>query len=266
MNDIRQVEALSRVTLSIPLSLGDREILTPEAIEFLTRLHTAFGDRRRKLLARRSLVQREIDHGILPDFHESTRSVREGVWRVRSAPVDLIDRRVEITGPAGDAKTVIDALNSGANVFMADFEDAQSPTWMATIEGQRNLRDAVRGELRHISPEGRKHAVGQTPATLMVRPRGWHLVEKHLCVDGDPVSASLFDFGLYMFHNAHALLERGTGPYFYLPKLESRFEAALWNDVFIFAEEYLGLPARFDPRDRPDRNHPCGVRNGRDPL
>ncbi len=239
---IKQVETLSRVTLSSPLSLSDREILTPGAIEFITRLHTAFCDRRRKLLARRSLVQHEIDLGVLPDFQESTKKIREGIWSVRSAPTDLVDRRVEITGPAGNAKMMINALNSGANVFMADFEDAQSPTWMATIEGQRNLRDAVRGVLSYISPEGQRYAVGESPATIMMRPRGWHLVEKHFCVDGEPVSASLFDFGLYIFHNARGLLDRGTGPYFYLPKLENRFEAALWNDVFIFAEEYLAIP------------------------
>ncbi|HLF14787.1 MAG TPA: malate synthase A [Bacteroidota bacterium] len=244
---IQHVETLSRVTFSAPLSLSDREILTPDAIEFLTRLHTAFADRRRKLLARRSLVQHRIDMGILPGFDESTRNIREGVWRVRTAPADLIDRRVEITGPAGNAKMVINGLNSGANVYMADFEDAQAPTWMATLEGQRNLRDAVRRGLIYISPEGQKYTLGQTLATLMVRPRGWHLVEKHFCVDGEPIAASLFDFGLFMFHNARALLDHGSGPYFYLPKLENRFEAALWNDAFIFAEEYLGFP-------------PCSVR------
>ncbi len=239
---LKQVEYLSRVTFSVPPSMTDRGIVTPEALEFLTRLHTMFEDRRRKLVARRSLVQREIDMGVLPNFNEATRPVRERIWRVRSAPADLIDRRVEIVSPAGDARTMIHALNSGANVFVADFEDTQSPTWLNILEGQRNVRDAVRREMTCITPEGRISPPGQSP-TLMVRPRGWHLLEKHCSVDGEPISASLFDFGLFMFHNARTLVERGTGAYFYLPKIENRFEAALWNEVFAFAEEHLALPS-----------------------
>jgi malate synthase len=239
---IKQVELLSRVTLSAPLAMSDREILTPDAIEFLSRLHTAFEDRRRKIVARRSLVQRQIDMGVLPDFNESTRGVREGIWRVRTAPADLLDRRVEMVGPASDTPGMITGLNSGANVFVADFEDTQSPTWTAVLVGQRNLRDAIGRSLTYISREGRTYSLRGDAATLMVRPRGWHSVEKHFCVDGGAVSASLFDVGLFLFHNARQLLDRGTGPYFYIPKIENRFEAALWNEVFIFAEEYLGLP------------------------
>lgn len=239
---LKQVETLSRVTLTKPLATIDREIITPEAMEFLARLHSTFEDRRRKLLARRSVVQREIDMGIIPGFPESTRGIREGLWRVRTAPADLTDRMVEIRVPAGNRRSVIEGLNSGANVFVGDFEDSQSPTWLNTIEGQRNLRDAVRRNLSWLSPEGENHTLRGETTTLMVRPRGWHMNEKHFIVDGEPVSASLFDFGLYLFHNGRELIERGSGPYFTLPKIENRFEAALWNDVFTFAEEFLGLP------------------------
>lgn len=240
---VRQVENLSRVTFSVPPSIIDRGILTPDALEFLTLLHARFEDRRRKLIARRSLVQREIDMGILPEFNESTRHIRERIWSVRSIPADLIDRRVEIMSPAGNAGMMLDALNSGANVVVGDLEDSQSPTWLNMLEGQRNLRDAVRREMTCITPEGRISTAGRSSPTLMVRPRGWHLAEKHCSVDGEPVSASLFDFGLFMFHNARTLVDRGTGAYFYLPKVENRFEAALWNEVFAFSEECLGLPA-----------------------
>jgi malate synthase len=216
-------------------------VLTPEAVEFVTRLHREFDSRRRDLLARRAVRQRAIDAGENPGFLPETRAVREGEWRVASAPADLDDRRVEITGPV-ERKMMINALNSGAKVFMADFEDALSPTWENVLEGQANLMDAVRRTLSFSSPDGREYRLNPRTATLVVRPRGWHLHEKHFSVDGGPVSASLFDFGLYFFHNARELLDRGSGPYFYLPKLESHLEARLWNDVFLHAQEALGIP------------------------
>jgi len=239
---LKQVETLSRVTLSKPLATADRDIITPEAMEFLTRLHSVFEDRRRKLLARRSVVQHELDMGNLPSFPESTRDIREGLWRVKAAPADLVDRMVEIRVPAANRKMLIDALNSGSNVLVADFEDSQSPTWTNTIEGQRNLRDAVRENLTFLSPDGQKLTLSGDRPTLMIRPRGWHLHEKHFSLDGDPISASLFDFGLYIFHNGTKLIEQGSGPYLTLPKIENRFEAALWNEVIIYAEEYLDIP------------------------
>src|SRR6202011_1692543 len=215
-------------------------ILTPEARAFLLKLGTAFEPRRQELLARRRTVQQDIDNGKLPDFLPETAGIRRSDWRVAPIPKDLRDRRVEITGP-GDRKMIINALNSGANVFMADFEDSNSPTWNNSIEGQHNLRDAVRGTIRYESPEGKRYQVGPNPATLFVRPRGWHLDERHFLVDGKPISASLFDFGLFFFHNAKALLSKGSGPYFYLPKMESHLEARLWNDVFTYAEKTLGV-------------------------
>src|SRR5229473_2476498 len=216
-------------------------ILTPEARAFLSKLATAFEPRRQELLARRRTVQQDIDNGKLPDFLPDTAGIRQSDWKVAPIPRDLRDRRVEITGPV-DRKMIINALNSGANVFMADFEDSNSPTWNNNIEGQHNLWDAVRGTIRYESPEGKRYQVGPNPATLFVRPRGWHLDEKHFLVDGKPISASLFDFGLFFFHNAKALLGKGTGPYFYLPKMESHLEARLWNDVFCFAQDELGVP------------------------
>jgi len=216
-------------------------ILTPEARAFLLKLGAAFEPRRRELLARRRTVQQDIDNGKLPDFLPETAGIRQSDWKVAPIPKDLRDRRVEITGPV-DRKMIINALNSGANVFMADFEDSNSPTWNNNIEGQHNLWDAVRGTIRYESPEGKRYQVGPNPATLFVRPRGWHLDEKHFLVDGKPISASLFDFGLFFFHNAKALLGKGTGPYFYLPKMESHLEARLWNDVFCFAQDELGVP------------------------
>src|SRR5947209_76684 len=216
-------------------------ILTPEARAFLSKLGGAFEPRRQELLAQRRTVQQDIDNGKLPDFLPGTAEIRQGDWKVAPIPRDLRDRRVEITGPV-DRKMIINALNSGANVFMADFEDSNSPTWNNNIEGQHNLRDAVRGTIRYESPEGKRYQVGPNPATLFVRPRGWHLDEKHFLVDGKPISASLFDFGLFFFHNAAALLAKGTGPYFYLPKLESHLEARLWNDVFNLAQDELGIP------------------------
>src|SRR5437660_51566 len=216
-------------------------ILTSEARAFLSKLAARFEPRRQELLARRRTVQQDIDNGKLPDFLPETAGIRQSDWKVAPIPKDLRDRRVEITGPV-DRKMIINALNSGANVFMADFEDSNSPTWNNNIEGQHNLRDAVRGTIRYESPEGKRYQVGPNPATLFVRPRGWHLDEKHFQVDGKPISGSLFDFGLFFFHNAQALIAKGTGPYFYLPKMESHLEARLWNDVFNFAQDALGIP------------------------
>jgi malate synthase len=215
-------------------------ILSDDAIAFVADLHRRFNPRREELLAAREARKLRIDGGELPDFLSETKDVRDGDWNVAPIPADLTDRRVEITGPV-DRKMIINALNCGANVFMADFEDANAPTWFNNIDGQLNLRDAVR---RSISFEAgaKKYALNETTATLVVRPRGWHLLEKHLLVDGAPVSASLFDFGLYFFHNAKEAIARGTGPYFYLPKMESHLEARLWNDVFVRAQEGLGIP------------------------
>jgi len=216
-------------------------VLTPEAQAFLRKLAARFEPRRQELLARRRTVQQAIDQGKFPDFLPETAEIRKSEWKVAPIPKDLHDRRVEITGPV-DRKMIINALNSGANVFMADFEDSNSPTWNNNIEGQHNLRDAIRGTIRYASPEGKQYQLGTNPATLFVRPRGWHLNEKHFLVEGKPISASLFDFGLFFFHNAATLLSKGTGPYFYLPKMESRLEAWLWNDVFCFAQDELEIP------------------------
>jgi malate synthase len=216
-------------------------VLTEDALDFVARLHREFNPTREALLAARVDRQRELDSGVLPDFLAATQSVRDGDWRVQLAPRDLEDRRVEITGPV-ERKMMINALNSGASCFMADFEDALSPTWENVITGQGNLMDAVRRELTFQNPDGKAYALNDAIATLLVRPRGWHLLERHVLVDGQPISASLFDFGLYFFHNARELLARGTGPYFYLPKMESHREARLWNDVFVAAQEWLGIP------------------------
>ncbi len=230
------------VTITGPQQPGDEAILTDAALAFVADLQRTFGARREALLTRRRERQARFDAGEKPDFLPETRAVREGDWTVAPLPADLLDRRVEITGPV-DRKMVINALNSGANVFMADFEDSNAPTWRNVVEGQINLRDAVNRTIEYTAPETGKHyALNADPATLLVRPRGWHLLEKHVKIDGAPISASLFDFGLYIFHNAKALLERGTGPYFYLPKLESHLEAQLWNDVFVRAQSHLGLP------------------------
>ncbi|MEO1271250.1 MAG: malate synthase A [Myxococcota bacterium] len=219
-----------------------KEILTPEALDFVATLCRTFEERRRALLARRAELQAKLDNGWRPSFLDETASIREGDWTVAPIPDDLKRRAVEITGPV-DRKMIINALNSGADVFMADLEDSNSPTWANNIHGQINLRDAVQGTIRYVRPsDGKVYALGDQVATLMVRPRGWHLVEKHAQLDGEPVSGSLFDFGLYMFHNAKALVEKGSGPYFYLPKLESHLEARLWNDAFNLAQDELGLP------------------------
>ncbi len=217
-------------------------ILTEGALQFLVDLHDRFEPQRRSLLGKRGGFRHTLARGESPGFPTETRSVREAVWRVAQPPPDLLDRRVEITGPV-DRKMVINGLNSGACVFMADFEDAHSPTWSGTLRGQENLIDAVRRTIEYAAPDGRAYRVGAAPATLIVRPRGWHLEERHLEVEGSPVSASLFDFGLYFYHNAHELLRRGTGPYFYLPKIEHYLEARLWNEVFLFAQAKLGIPA-----------------------
>jgi malate synthase len=224
-----------------PLAGPAADILTEEAVEFVGRLSRAFEPRRQELLGRRVVRQQELDGGSMPNFLPETASIRKSEWTVAPIPRDLMDRRVEITGPV-DRKMIINALNSGSSVFMADFEDANSPTWQNNLEGQFNLRDAIRGTIGFTSPEGKRYELNPKTATLMVRPRGWHLVEKHFLVDGAPVSGSLFDFGLYFFHNAKALLAKGTGPYFYLPKMESHLEARLWNDVFVLAQEALGIP------------------------
>ena len=223
-----------------PPPSGCDGILSAEAIGFLTALARRFEPTRQELLQRRQQRQQEIDAGRLPDFLPTTHDIREREWTVAPIRPDLLDRRVEITGPV-DRKMMINAFNSGANVFMADFEDSNAPTWENNVRGQQNLRDAVAGTIAYVSPEGKRYALEARTATLMVRPRGWHLVEKHLLVDGRPISAALFDFGLAFFHNAAALIAKGSGPYFYLPKLESHVEARLWNDVFNAAQDALGI-------------------------
>ncbi len=216
-------------------------ILTPPALAFVAKLGRKFEGRRRELMQLRARRQAEFDAGGLPDFLPETQHIRDTEWSVAPAPRDLQDRRVEITGPT-DRKLVINALNCGANVFMADFEDSNTPTWENMIDGQINLRDAVNRSIEYVSPEGRHYRLNERTATLLVRPRGWHLAEKHVRVDGAPVSGAIFDFALYFFHNAKNLLARGSGPYFYLPKMESHLEARLWNDIFIAAQRELGVP------------------------
>ena len=228
------------IQINAPFIEAQHSVLTEPAVRFLTGLAREFEPRRRRLLAARSERQQALDSGVLPEFLPGTAHIREADWQVAEIPADLCDRRVEITGPV-DRKMIINALNSGASVFMADFEDSNSPTWANVIEGQFNLRDAVRGDITYTSPEGKRYELIEKPAVLMVRPRGWHLVEKHFLVDGEPISASLFDFGLFFFHNAAALISNGSGPYFYLPKLESHLEARLWNDVFLMAQQELGI-------------------------
>ena len=228
------------VTLNAPLQPGFDRILTPEALSFVAQLHRAFEPRRQALLAARAARTARLDAGEKPDFLAETRAVREGDWKIAPLPQALQRRRVEITGPV-DRKMIINALNSGADSYMADFEDANTPNWANQIEGQINLFDAIRRTI-HLEQNGKTYALGDTIATLQVRPRGWHLDEKHLLVDDQRVSGSLFDFGLFFFHNAHELIARGAGPYFYLPKMESHLEARLWNEVFVLAQNTLGLP------------------------
>ena len=217
------------------------EILTTEALALVAKLHREFEPRREELLARRVERAKEIDAGVDPDFLPETKHIRDDPsWKVAPAPADLQDRRVEITGPV-DRKMIINALNSGAKVFMADFEDSNTPTWSNTIDGQINLRDAVDGTIS-FSSKGKEYALGETLATLLVRPRGWHLREKHVLIDGEQVSAGIFDFALFMFHNAKNLLAKGSGPYFYLPKMESHLEARLWNDIIVMTQDEIGVP------------------------
>ena len=218
------------------------EILTNEAIALVAKLHRAFEPRRRELLAARVARAGALDEGSEPDFLPETAHIRDDKsWKVAPPPPDLQDRRVEITGPV-ERKMIINALNSGAKVFMADFEDSNTPTWENTLQGQINLRDAVNGTITFTSPDGKEYALGETLATLLVRPRGWHLIEKHVLIDGEPVSAGIFDLALFAFHNAKTLLGKGSGPYFYLPKLESHLEARLWNDIFLVIQEEIGVP------------------------
>jgi malate synthase len=215
------------------------EILSPQALAFVAELHRRFGSRRTALLAARDARQQRIEAGEWPDFLPETSHVRDSDWKVVPPQPDLTDRRTEITGPV-DRKMVINALNSGAKVFMADFEDANSPSWTNCVQGQINLRDAIRRTIS-LEQNGKQYELNDTTATLIVRPRGWHLPEKHVLFEGNPISGGLFDFGLYVFHNVRELLGRNSGPYFYLPKLESHLEARLWNDVFNFAEDTLGI-------------------------
>jgi malate synthase len=223
-----------------PMEAGFEEILTPEALTFVADLARRFDGRVEALLERRKELQSRIDEGQMPDFVPETRQVREGDWMIAGIPEDLKDRRVEITGPT-DRKMVINALNSGSSVFMADCEDSMTPTWHNVVQGQINLRDAVDGTISFTNPQGKEYKLGEKTAVLIVRPRGWHLFEKHILVDGKRVPGAFVDFGLYLFHNADKLHENGTGPYFYLPKLENHLEARLWTEVFEYAENHLGL-------------------------
>src|SRR3989304_4219514 len=246
-----QVE-LSQASYAQPVTIGGleilgiitpeyQEILTPEALAFVEELEKRFGERRRQLLNIRVKRQPTFDAGELPDFWPQTREIRENEWQVAPIPKDLVDRRVEMTGPV-DRKMVINGLNSGAKVYMADFEDSSAPTWRAMVYGQINMRDVVNGSIHYASPEGSLYKLNQETAVLFVRPRGWHMREKHVLLAGEPISAGLFDFGLFLFHNATHLIANSSGPDFYLPKMERSLEARLWNEVFIFAQDYIGIP------------------------
>ena len=270
--------AVEGVDICGPVEGRGREVLSNEALDFIALLVREFEPRRRELLARRAQRQRRLDAGGMLDFLDETRRVREGDWRVASVPSDLRDRRVEITGPT-DRKMIINALNSGARGFMADFEDSNSPTWGNIVGGQANLIDAIDGTIEYTSPEGREYRLGDRIATLLVRPRGWHLLDRHLLVDREPVAGALLDFGLFFFHNARRLLRKGSGPYLYLPKLESHLEARLWNEVFARAEDALGIdrgtvkatvlietvPAAFEMEEilHELRDHSAGLNAGR---
>src|SRR6478609_10073745 len=223
------------------MASGFDQILTRDALALVAKLQRELGKRRIECLKRRQERQARLDAGESLDFLSETKHVRDGDWTCASIPAGLRDRRVEITGPT-DRKMVINALNSGAKMFMADFEDANSPTWQNMIEGQINLRDAVRGTINFTIPEGKKYKFNEQVAVIMPRPRGWHLLEKHVLIDGEPVAGGLFDFGLFFYHNAQELIARGSGPYFYLPKMESHLEARIWNDVFVLAQKELGIP------------------------
>src|ERR1700733_4225921 len=237
---MRTIEGVEFVA---PMKERYEEILTPEAVAFVVGLQREFNGRRKELLEARKVRQKRLDAGERPDFLKETKAIRESEWTVAPLPQDLLDRRVEITGPV-DRKMIINALNSGAKVFMADFEDSTTPTWDNVMDGQINLRDAVRRTITFADEKtGKSYRLIEKPAVLFVRARGWHLEERHVMIDGEPLSGSLFDFGVYAFHNAKELLARGSGPYFYLPKMESHLEARLWNDVFVKAESELGIPA-----------------------
>jgi malate synthase len=233
---------LPGVEILAPVTESHADVLSPEAIDFIVDLQRTFNLRRKELLNAREVRQRRLDAGERPNFLEETRSIRESEWSVAPMPADIIDRRVEITGPV-DRKMIINALNSGARIFMADFEDSSTPTWHNLLDGHINLRDAVRRTISYADPAtGKQYKLNEKVAVLFVRPRGWHLEERHVLVDGEPMSGSIFDFGLYFFHNAQKLVARSSGPYFYLPKMESHLEARLWNDVFIRAQKEIGLP------------------------
>lgn len=228
------------VQISAKITPEFAQILTHEALSLVALLHRTFEPRRSELLARRAVRQTEFDSGKLPDFLPESKAIRDSEWKIATQPADLLDRRVEITGPT-DRKMVINALNCGASTFMADFEDANCPTWFNMIDGQINLRDAVRRSIS-LEQNGKKYKLSDKSAVLIPRPRGWHLDEKHVTVDGKAVSGGIFDFALLFFHNAKELLARGSGPYFYLPKMESHLEARLWNDIFTLAQKELGVP------------------------
>ena len=231
------------VTILGEMKPGFETVLTPEAVDFIVGIERKFRAERKRLLARRTEVQARLDAGEKPDFLKETKDIRDKDWTVAPLPKDLLDRRVEITGPT-DRKMVINALNSGASVFMADFEDANTPTWRNQIEGQINLRDANAGTITYDDPvSGKNYRLNPKIAVLLVRPRGWHLDERHVLVDGEPMAGAFFDFGLYFFHNVKTLRAKGSGPYFYLPKMESHLEARLWNEVFLHAQASLGVPA-----------------------
>jgi len=236
-------ETLSDIQIQISATVNTAyaEILTPEALNFIVDLHVRFNSTRLELLRKREVRQTQINEGKLPHFLAETRYIREGSWTCAPTPADILDRRVEITGPV-DRKMVINALNSGAKVFMADFEDSNAPSWNNCLQGQINLRDAVNRTITFENENGKTYHLNESPAVLFVRPRGWHLEEKHVYINGEIASGSLFDFGLFFFHNAKTLLANGSGPYFYLPKLESHLEARLWNDIFVFSQGYLDIP------------------------
>ena len=243
-NNMKAIDTYSQpdgLIIRAPYYPEFERILTTDALAFLVQLHRNFNPQRKKLLLKREELQQKIDQGWKPDFLKETRNIRVRDWRVEPLPLDLLNRRVEITGPV-ERKMIINALNSGASVFMADFEDSNAPSWENTVQGQINLSEAINRTISYINPDtSKEYKLNQQVATLMVRPRGWHLQEKHILIDGEPASASLVDFGLYFFHNAIRLMQNGSGPYFYLPKIESYLEARLWNDVFVFAQDYLGI-------------------------
>ena len=235
------MESAINTKFLVPLNNQQKEILSPEAMEFACHLHQTFNATRLEILKERKIRQSEIDAGNMPEFLTETEHIRLGGWKIAEIPDNLHDRRVEITGPV-DRKMIINALNSGVKVFMADFEDSNSPTWGNIIDGQINLRDAVNKTISFTNPNGKYYKLNDKTAILMVRPRGWHLIEKHVLVNGESISASIFDFAIYFYHNANNLISSGTGPYYYLPKLENHLEARLWNNIFNMAQDELGIP------------------------